>query len=68
MANERTISLGNQRHGELSGFAQRLDNELFRVARMRGVEKRRNRYSSNRRNIGGALVCNLDFHGCSLYG
>ena len=60
MADYRTVGLGNERHGELSSLAQRVDNELFGVARMLGVQKRRNRYGLNCCNIGGSLANNLD--------
>ena len=60
MADYRTVGLGNERHGELSSLAQRVDNELFGVARMLGVQKRRNRYGLNCCNIGGSLASNLD--------
>jgi hypothetical protein len=62
VADYRTVSLGNERDGKLSGLAQRIDNELFSVARMLGVQKRGNRYGLNRCNIGGGLTSDLDFH------
>jgi hypothetical protein len=46
VAHYRTVNLGNERHGELFGHAQRVDNQLFCVARMLGVEKRGYGYGS----------------------
>ena len=62
MANYRAIDLGNERHGELSGLAQRIDNELLCVARMWGAKKRRSRYGLDRCDVGGRLIGNFDFH------
>ena len=62
MADYGTVNVGNERHGELPGLAQRVDDELFGVARMWCVQKRGNRYGFNGRNIGGSLVSDLDFH------
>jgi len=46
----------------LRGLTQRVDNELFSMTRMLGVQKRGNRYRLNCCNIGSGLTSNLDIH------
>ena len=62
MARYRAVGLRHEGHGEQPGPAQRVDDEMLCVTRVLSAQKRRNRYGSNRCNIGVGLICNLDFH------
>jgi len=62
VANYRISNLCHERHGQLSGLTQRVNNKLFRVAGVLRVQKRSNRYGSNCCNIGRRLIGNLNFH------
>ncbi len=62
MANNCAVNLGNKRHAQLPGIAQCVDNELFGMARVGGIQKRGYRYHPNGGDIGGSLRGNLYFH------
>ena len=67
MPDNVTIGFGDQRHGELTRIAQRIHDEVLRVAGMRSIAKCRRSHGFDRQYVGGHFTADPDIHNGRLF-